>query len=222
MAYPTISGPYGLRPINLIGGQVFAGATRQRRIYSSSASSIGFGDPVKFDSNGCVVVCTETTAAPATGFAGVFMGCQFVSSVTGQPTFSQAWIANTSVASNTDIIAYVCEDPDQLFQVCGVSGTTVVSTTSGFTYTDIGLNVSLVANTLNTTTKDSRYAVDIASGAVTATLPMRVIDVVPDTAFTYSGTVYYPEIIVKFNAAHVVQATGVVTGGHAYNNPVGL
>jgi hypothetical protein len=222
MAYPTISGPYGLRPINLIGGQVFAGATRQRRIYSSSASSIGFGDPVKFDSNGCVVVCTETTAAPATGFAGVFMGCQFVSSVTGQPTFSQAWIANTSVASNTDIIAYICEDPDQLFQVCGVSGTTVVSTTSGFTYTDIGLNVSLVANTLNTTTKDSRYAVDIASGAVTATLPMRVIDVVPDTAFTYSGTVYYPEIIVKFNAAHVVQATGVVTGGHAYNNPVGL
>jgi len=222
MAYPTISGPYGLRPINLIGGQVFAGATRQRRIVNSSASSIGFGDPVKFDSNGCVVVCTETTAAPVTGFAGVFMGCTFVSSVTGQPTFSQAWISGTAIASNTYIVAYICEDPDQLFQVCGVSGTTVVSTTSGFTYTDIGLNVAMVANTLNTTTKDSRYAVDIASGATTQALPLRVIDVVPDTAFTYSGTLYYPEIIVKFNAAHVVQATGVVTGGHAYNNPVGL
>ena len=222
MAYPTIDGPYGLRPINLIGGQVFAGATRQRRIYASSAESIGFGDPVKFDSNGCIVVCDETTAAPVTGFAGVFMGCTFVSAVTGQPTFSQAWIKNTSVASNTNIVAYVCEDPDQLFQICGVSGTTVVSTTSGFTYTDIGLNVSLVANTLNTTTKDSRYAALITSGNTTQTLPMRVIDVVPDTAFTYSGTLYYPEIIVKFNAAYVVQATGVVTGGHAYNNPVGL
>ena len=222
MAYPTIDGPYGLRPVNLIGGQVFAGATRQRRIYSSSASSIGFGDPVKFDSNGCIVVCTETTAAPTTGFAGVFMGCTFISSVTGQPTFSQAWIANTSVASNTNIIAYVCEDPDQLFQVCGVSGTTVVSTTSGFTYTDIGLNVELVANTLNTTTKDSRYAALITGAATTQTLPMRIVDVVPDTAFTYSSTLYYPEIIVKFNAPYVVQATGVVTGGHAYNNPVGL
>ena len=222
MAYPTISGPYGLRPVNLIGGQVFAGATRQRRIVNSSASSIGFGDPVKFDSNGCIVVCTETTAAPTTGFAGVFMGCTFVSSVTGQPTFSQAWISGTAVASNTYIVAYVCEDPDQLFQVCGVSGTTVVSTTSGFQYTDIGLNVTMVANTLNTTTKDSRYAVDIAGQAVTATYPLRIIDVVPDTAFTYSGTVYYPEIIVKFNAPYVVQATGVVTGGHAYNNPVGL
>ena len=222
MAYPTISGPYGLRPVNLIGGQVFAGATRQRRIVNSSASSIGFGDPVKFDNNGCVVVCTETTAAPTTGFAGVFMGCTFVSSVTGQPTFSQAWISGTAIASNTYIVAYICEDPDQLFQVCGVSGTTVVSTTSGFTYTDIGLNVSMVANTLNTTTKDSRYAVDIATGATTQTLPLRIVDVVPDTAFTYSSTVYYPEIIVKFNAPYVVQATGVVTGGHAYYNPVGL
>jgi len=225
MAYPTISGPYGLRPVNLIGGQVFAGATRQRRIYASSAESIGFGDPVKFDSNGCIVVCDETTAAPVTGFAGVFMGCTFVSAVTGQPTFSQAWIKNTSIASNTNIIAYICEDPDQLFQVCGVSGTTVVSTTSGFTYSDVGLNVQMVANTLNTTTKDSRYAVNIASGAVTATYPLRVVDVVPDTAFTYSGTLYYPEIIVKFNAPYVASSGGItstVTGGHAYYNPVGL
>ena len=28
MAYPVISAPYGLKPINLIGGQVFAGSTR--------------------------------------------------------------------------------------------------------------------------------------------------------------------------------------------------
>ena len=141
---------------------------------------------------------------------------QEVTSVTGQPTFSQAWISGTSVKANTFITAFVCEDPDQLFQVCCVSGTTVVSTTSGFTYTDIGLNVTMVANTLNTTTKDSRYAVNIASGAVTATYPLRVVDVVPDTAFTYSGTLYYPEIIVKFNAPYVASSGGItstVTGG---------
>ena len=29
MAYPVVDAPYGLKPINLIGGQVFAGSTRE-------------------------------------------------------------------------------------------------------------------------------------------------------------------------------------------------
>jgi hypothetical protein len=32
MAYPTVDKPYGLKPINLIGGQVFAGSTRMYNI----------------------------------------------------------------------------------------------------------------------------------------------------------------------------------------------
>jgi hypothetical protein len=219
MAYPTVSKPYGLKPINLIGGQVFAGATRQRRI-ASSASSIGYGDPLKFVNDGTVAVTTEESAAPVTGFAGVFLGCTFVSSVTGQPTYSQAWISGTSVKSGTYIVAYVADDPDTLFKAVGVTASLVVSTTSGFTYSDIGLNVPLVANTLDTTTGDSQQGLLVGSAAVTASLPIRIVDVVEDTAFVSSGTVYYPEVIVKFNAPHV--DSGVITGGHAYNNPVGL
>ena len=219
MAYPTVSAPYGLKPINLIGGQVFAGATRQRRI-ASGASSIGFGDPVIFVNDGTIAVSTSTTAAPATGFAGVFLGCQFVSSVTGQPTFSQAWISGTSVKANTFITAFVCEDPDQLFQVAVVTGTTVVSTTSGLTYSNINNNVALVANTLNTTSNDSQQAILLSSADVTASLPIRIVDLVPDTAFTYSGTVYYPEAIVKFNVPNISGSTFL--GGHAYYNPTGL
>ena len=219
MAYPTVDKPYGLRPINLIGGQVFAGATRQRRI-ASGASSIGFGDPVIFVNDGTIAVSTSTTAAPATGFAGVFLGCQFVSSVTGQPTFSQAWISGTSVKANTFITAFVCEDPDQLFQVAVVTGTTVVSTTSGLTYSEINNNVALVANTLNTVSYDSQQAILLSSAAVTASLPIRIVDLVPDTAFTYSGTVYYPEAIVKFNMPNITGSTFL--GGHAYYNPTGL
>ena len=219
MAYPTVSAPYGLKPINLIGGQVFAGATRQRRI-ASGASSIGFGDPVIFVNDGTIAVSTSTTTAPATGFAGVFLGCQFVSSVTGQPTFSQAWISGTSVKANTFITAYVCEDPDQLFQVAVVTGTTVVSTSSGLTYTNINNNVALVANTLNTVSYDSQQAILLSSADVTASLPIRIVDLVPDTAFTSSGTVYYPEAIVKFNMPNITGSTFL--GGHAYYNPTGL
>ena len=219
MAYPTVDKPYGLKPINLIGGQVFAGSTRQRRI-ASGASSIGFGDPLEFDTDGTVKVTTSTTTPPTSGFAGVFLGCNFVSSVTGQPTYSQQWISGTSVKAGTYIIAYVADDPDTLFKAVGVDSGTVVSTTSGFVYGDIGQNVPLVANTLNTTTGDSQQGLKFGSVAVTRSLPIRIVDVVEDTAFVSSGTTYYPEVIVKFNAPYITD-TSLIVGGHAYNNPLG-
>ena len=219
MAYPTVSKPYGLKPINLIGGQVFAGSTRQRRI-ASGASSIGYGDPLQFDTDGTVKVTTSTTTGPSSGFAGVFLGCSFVSSVTGQPTYSQSWISGTSVKSGTYITAYVADDPDTLFQVVGCESGTVVSTTSGFQYGDIGNNVALVANTLNTNTGDSQQGVLVSSAATTRSLPIRIIDVVPDTAFDVSGTTYFPEVIVKFNAPYV-DSGSLTLGGHAYNNALG-
>ena len=40
MAYPTIDKPYGLKPINLIGGQVYAGSTRLMSIASGYNTSI--------------------------------------------------------------------------------------------------------------------------------------------------------------------------------------
>jgi len=220
MAYPSVDKPYGLKPINLIGGQVFAGSTRQRRI-ASSASSIGYGDPVEFDTDGTVKVTTSTTTAPTGGFAGVFLGCTFVSSVTGQPTYSQAWISGTSVKANTYITAYVVDDPDTLFKAVGVTASLVVSTSTGFTYSSVGLNVALVANTLNTTTNDSQQGLLVGSAAVTRSLPMRIIDVVEDTAFVSSGTVYYPEVIVKFNAPYITD-TSLIVGGHSYYNPLGV
>ena len=219
MAYPTVDKPYGLKPINLIGGQVFAGSTRQRRI-ASGASSIGFGDPLQFASDGTVEVTTATTTAPTAGFAGVFLGCTFVSSVTGQPTYSQQWTSGTSVKANTYITAYVADDPDTLFKAVGVTASLVVSTTGGFTYSNVGNNVALVANTLDTTSGDSQQGLLVSSASTTLSLPIRIVDVVEDTAFVSSGTVYYPEVIVKFNAPYV--NSGVIEGGHAYNNPTGV
>jgi hypothetical protein len=44
MAYPTVDKPYGLKPINLIGGQVFAGSTRMYNITYAYATDIFYGD----------------------------------------------------------------------------------------------------------------------------------------------------------------------------------
>ena len=51
MAYPTVSAPYGLKPINLYGGTPFAGATRQYKIASAYNTSIFYGDVVEMCNN---------------------------------------------------------------------------------------------------------------------------------------------------------------------------
>lgn len=206
MAYPTVSKPYGFKPINLIGGQVFAGSTRKMRIASGYATNIGYGDLLIRVNDGTVARSAATSAKPTGGFAGVFLGCEYINPTNGQLQFQQNWVGGTTVSSGV-ITAYVCDDPDALFQVAIVSGTTVVS---GVQFTSVGNNATIVDNTPNTTTGDSQLALSETT-ATTDTLPIRIVDVVPDTAFVSGGNTYFPEVIVKFNF-----------GMHAYETAVGV
>jgi hypothetical protein len=206
MAYPTISKPYGFKPINLIGGQVFAGATRKMRIASAYATSIGYGDLLIRVSDGTVERSAATTAKPTGGFAGVFLGCEFINPSTGQLQFQQDFVGGTTVTTGY-ITAYVCDDPDTLFQVAVVSGTTVVT---GVQFTSVGNNATIVNNTSITAAGNSQVAL-LDSTATTDTLPIRIVDVVPDTAYISGGNTLYPEVIVKINF-----------GMHAYDTAVGV
>lgn len=220
MAYPTVTGPYGLKPINLIGGQVFAGATRQIKIASGTAANIFYGDIVRVSSDGVIVKETGTTTVDAGGVVGVFLGCQFTNASTKQLQFQQFFPTGT-VAD--DILAFVADDPDQLFKVTAVSSGTTVAF---YGQTVIGNNVALVQNGGSTTSGNSAVAINGETVATTASLPIRIVDAVPDTANS-SGN--FCEFIVKFNAPHlaVTVVEGAVTavamaGGHQYNNPTGV
>jgi hypothetical protein len=206
MAYPTVSKPYGFKPINLIGGQVFAGATRKMRIASGYATAIGYGDLLIRVNDGTVARSAATTAKPTGGFAGVFLGCEYINPTTGQLQFQQNYPASTTVTSGV-ITAYVCDDPDALFQVAVVSGTTVVT---GVQFTSVGNNATIVNNTAITAAGNSQIAL-LDSTADTDSLPIRIVDVVPDTAYVSGGNTLYPEVIVKFNF-----------GMHAYETAVGV
>ena len=206
MAYPTIEKPYGFKPINLIGGQVFAGSTRKMRIASAYATSIGFGDLLIRVDDGTVARSAATTAKPTGGFAGVFLGCEFINPSTGQLQFQQNFVGGTTVTTGF-ITAYVCDDPDALFQIAVVSGTTVVT---GVQFTSVGNNATIVNNTTITNAGNSQVAL-LDSTATTDTLPIRIVDVVPDTAYVSGGNTLYPEVIVKFNF-----------GMHAYETAVGV
>jgi hypothetical protein len=218
MAYPTIDKPYGLQPVNLIGGQVFAGSTRLLKIASGYAANIFYGDVVKMVSTGTIEKDTGTTTVAANGVAGVFLGCTYTNPSTKQPTWSQYWPTGT-VAS--DAQAYVADDPDVLFKVAAVSGTTVVAF---YGQSVIGNNVALVQNAGSTTTGDSAVAIDGTSAAATVSLPIRIVAGVPDTANS-SGE--FCEFICKFNAPYITLTEGTPNvvawnGGHMYNNPTGV
>ena len=201
MAYPTVSAPYGLKPVNLIGGQVFAGSTRLMQIASGYATNIFYGDLVKRISDGTIEKDAGTTTATPTG---IFLGVQFTNGSTGQVQQQQFYPASQSIKSGTQIFAVVADDPDTLFQVAVVSGTTVIT---GVGISAIGNNATLVQNAGSTTTGNSAVAI-LDSTAVTATLPIRIIDVVRDTATAADN---FPEVIVKINATM-----------HQYNNATGV
>ena len=99
MAYPTVSAPYGLKPINLIGGQVFAGSTRLLPIASAYGTNVFFGDVVKLASDGTIQKETGTTSVSAQGVVGIFMGCTYTDPSTKQPRWNQYWPSGT-VASD--------------------------------------------------------------------------------------------------------------------------
>lgn len=218
MAYPTVSAPYGLKPVNLIGGQVYAGSTRLIPIASGYATNIFYGDVVKLASSGTIQKDTGTTTVAANGVAGIFMGCTYTNPSTKQPVWSQYWPAST-VAS--DAQAYVVDDPDVLFKVAAVSSGTTVAF---YGQTVIGNNVSLVQNSGSTTTGDSAVAIDGSAAAATASLPIRIVAGVPDTA---NAAGEFCEFICKFNAPYIVLTEGTPNvvawnGGHMYNNPTGV
>jgi hypothetical protein len=200
MAYPTVSAPYGLVPVNRVDGLPYAGAIRQIPIAAGYATAILNGATVKL-SGGYLVADTSTNAATP---CGVLVGCQYVNS-SGQTVQGQYYPASLSTSTNP-AYAYVVDDPNAIFKVAVVSSGTTMTYTAR---TVVGQNVPMAQNGGSTTTGDSTIGVVATGAGTTATIPLRVIDVVPDTSVVVSGTTYYYELLVKINTHQYNNTTGV-------------
>jgi len=193
MAYPTVSGPYGLVPVKLISGTPFAGVTRQYKIASGYATSIFAGDAVKLVTGGTVE--RDTFDAAMTPI-GVFMGCSYTDATLGK-VFRQYFPASTAA---DDIMAYVVDATDVLFKAAVVSSGTTIG---DLALTDLGANVAGVDNTGDTASGNSRCAISDTS-ATTNTLPFRIVGLVEETKNASGG---YTEAYVKWNAGHQLSNT---------------
>jgi hypothetical protein len=185
MAYPVVSAPYGLKPINLIGGQVFAGSTREYPIPYGYSTNIFYGDLVGL-SRGNVARLAVSTGTLGT-VTGVFLGCSYTNPTNKQKTFAQYWPASTLAG---DAVAIVCDDPDTVFKAVVCSATTVVASGARAM---IGQNLAMINNaTGNVNTGDSSNALLAPNNTpdTTDALPIRVLGLVPDTVVTLGSATY--------------------------------
>ena len=159
----NIDAAFGLRPIAKVGSA--PGGTTGTTKYSiadNQGTAIFTGDPVKYKSDGTVEVATAGDAS-----CGVFMGCFYTDPTTSKPTFRNHFPASLSPG---DAIAFVADDPDQLFIAQQDSdGSNLVAA-------DLNLNADLVFGTGSTTTGMSGAEIDSSTKNTTAALQVRLID----------------------------------------------
>jgi len=197
----TTAAPYGLKAVNLVGGQPYAGSTRLVKIASGYASNIFNGSVVSVVAAGTVEIVNElgTNASqfPA-GTLGVFVGCSYTDPSTKQKLFSQYWPTGT-VAS--DAVAYVIDDPDVVFQIQADESVAQAA---------LGSNIGVANPTAgSTTTGNSTMAADPTTLDVTNTIAFKIVDFVDSTTSSVGDT--YTDLLVKFNPL-----------SHAYTNGTGI
>ena len=204
MAYPTVSAPYGLKPINRFDGIPYAGATQQLPIASTYNTAIYNGDVVLV--NGGYIKKSAVTSDSTTDKAnnatyGVFMGVQYVNTQ-GQTVQAQYYPGNSAA---TTAIAYVVMDPAAEFKVAVTYAGN--STIAGTTVAAVGTNAALIQGTGSATTGDSgvSLAQPAAGAGNAAALPVRIVAVVPETA---SNATTFTEVVVKFNNPQILLAAG--------------
>lgn len=185
MAYPSVDAPYGLKPINLIGGQVFSGSTRMYPIQYGYATNIFNGDFVVL-SRGFVTRAAIGATTSSNAVTGVFLGCSYTDPVTSQKRFSQYWPTGTLAG---DAVAYVADDPDTVFKAVVCSATTVLASGAKAL---VGTNLSMIDNAAvasSLRTGNSANAVLAPTATpVTSILPVRCVGVVEETAYQATGT----------------------------------
>jgi len=110
----STSAPFGFRASYHNSGQM---RPKAYTIASTYAANIFSGDPVKLTDNGVVQLGTSdgtrTGTVDGISLLGIFAGCQY-NDASGKPTISPFW---PSGATGTEIVAWVYDDPETLFDV---------------------------------------------------------------------------------------------------------
>ena len=188
--------PHGARPVGTVVGSPYQGKVTHYKIKNAYATSIFYGDIVKWGDDNPNTTIQKDTGTTACTPIGVFLGCAYTDPSTGQFTPNQMFTA--SIAAD-DIVAYVSTDPFVTMQM---------QSDETLTQDDLGKNCAIVQTAGSTTIGTSKNAVDGSTAATTNTLPLKVVDFIdgPDSEVGDS----YTDVLVMFNVGHqLLNTTGI-------------
>jgi len=233
MGYPTVSAPYGLKPVNLIGGRVYAGSTRMFPITNGYGTSLYNGDVVQIGTGaniGNIVASTlaYNASSAVAGTIGVFVGAEY--STTGGPIYGknryQYWNGGVSAP---DAIGYVVDDPQAVFQTAVVvnpAGTGGSTTIQYINPAFVGSNAYYIGaaagNTGSTTTGDSQAGIAVSASAtvstpITTSAPFRIVQVVKESAVTVAASATSSSTTITLASANSAITPGMVVAGPGIN-----
>jgi hypothetical protein len=191
---------YGLRPIGLVGSGANSTGVTQYEIASNNTNAIYQYGIVIPTSAGTIDMAGDT-AGGTTPALGVLMGVEYQDSVQKKPVWLNYWPGSGSVSVDTNypVKAFVADNPNQLFKVASDASLTNRATALAAVFANASLGTSAQGGSANT--GSSTAALNVASIATTATLPLRVVGIMDDVAnsdYTAAGI----PLIVRLNAHH--------------------
>ena len=158
---------FGLKPVRMMGGAPYSGGQSRYRIASGATTPIFQGDLVTQLTAGVIGRHTATGTVP---IVGVFNGVQYTDPTTGEQVFNNYYPG--SIAAS-DIIASVVDDPNVVFEVQADAAMPVSDLFGNFDIVD-GSPVG------DTSSGISNAELDVGTGATTATLPLKALDISQD------------------------------------------
>ena len=203
---------YGLRPISRQGASPSSNGMTEYRIASDNSNPIFHGMAV-IPLAGGVIDDLQAAAGGNVSIVGVFGGCEYVSSTTGETVWSNYW-PGSGADSSYPVKAFVYDDPNQLFQIA-TSNVVAAANTEAEVRAAVFANIALATgNSGSTTTGLSSATADLNTIATTNTLALRVMGIQDDPAnsdFTAAGIPLIVRINNHFNAPTGSIAAGTVS-----------
>jgi len=210
MANSNVS--FGLKPIGILGAAPYSSGVTEYRIASDNSNPIFQGMAVIPLAAG-VIDDLQAAAGGNVGIAGVFNGCEYVSSTTGERIFSNFW-PGSGADSNFPVKAFLYDNPNQLFTIC-TSNVVSAANTEAEIRAAVFANIAFATgNSGSTTTGISTATADLNTIATTNTLALRIMGVQDDpenSDFTAAGIPLIVRINNHFNAPTGSIAAGTVS-----------